>query len=94
MYLGIIASTPILDSKALLTNIDRVDVCLDREILADIPQGTAFAFTVSWTFSKRRNFLFEWKNQVVYPQAPRGNVRTHSPAAAVIFASIAPEMKK
>jgi hypothetical protein len=72
LYLGIISSTPILDSKALLTNIDRVDVGLDREIVADVPQGTAFAFTVTWTFSKRRNFLFEWKNQVVYPAGSGG----------------------
>jgi hypothetical protein len=71
LYLHVIADTPIFDSKAKLRNFDRVQVRLDEGIAADVPPGAAFAFTVLWTFSKQRNLLFEWRNQVIQPINPK-----------------------
>jgi len=71
LYLRIIQNSPILDGKASLQQIDRIQVRLDERDMTDIPEGATFAFTIIWSFYKKREIIFEWKNQVLHPTDPK-----------------------
>ena len=77
LYLAVVTDSPILERREKLNHIDRLDIAVEERAPAELPQGSAYVFTIVWTFRKRRKVVLEWRNQLVSPLDPKPGVFYH-----------------
>jgi len=67
-YFHVIADCPVVSCNQKMTQVDRLAVRLRDTSPQHLPGGAAFAFTINWTFTKGRDIVLEWNNEVLYPK--------------------------
>lgn len=68
LYLSVITDCPVLHRDLTLQNINHLMVGVDRDPPKEVPEGAVFGFAIHWTFSKDKQIVLEWRNEVLYPK--------------------------
>jgi hypothetical protein len=67
LYLSVVSDCPIQSSKLELKHVDKVILSVCNDPPKRVPDGAAFAYTISWAFWKSDKEVFTWANEVYYP---------------------------